>query len=74
MPVSDPLFAFWALTDMEKAKAAPGNQHTGPLVRHEGSKTLSELGIAYDHAGVATRFVQNRTLRPVAARHDLRAL
>jgi hypothetical protein len=35
------------LQQMEKAKGAPGNQHTGPLLRQEGTKTLSDLGISY---------------------------
>src|SRR5690242_3392381 len=38
------------LRQMEKAKGAPGNQHTGPLERREGSKTLGELGISYDQS------------------------
>jgi len=35
------------LKEMEKAKASPGNQHTGPLARCEGSKTLADMGISY---------------------------
>ena len=34
----------------EMAKGSPGNQHTGPLDRHEGSKTLSDMGISYDQS------------------------
>jgi N6-adenosine-specific RNA methylase IME4 len=33
------------LAKMEKAKAAPGNQYTGPLPRENGSKTLADHGI-----------------------------
>jgi hypothetical protein len=34
------------LQQMEKAKGSPGNQHTGPVARCDGSKTLSDLGIS----------------------------
>lgn len=34
----------------EKAKAAPGNQHTGPLPRGDGSKTLADLGVSANQA------------------------
>jgi hypothetical protein len=35
------------LRQREKAKGAPGNQHTGPLARCEGSKPLADLGISH---------------------------
>lgn len=38
------------LAKTEKAKGSPANQYTGPLARHEGSKTLSDLGITYDQS------------------------
>jgi hypothetical protein len=38
------------LKEMDKAKAAPGNQYTGPLERREGSKTLADHGISYDQS------------------------
>lgn len=38
------------LKQMEKAKGSSGNQHTGPLDRHEGPKTLSDLGVSYDQS------------------------
>jgi hypothetical protein len=34
----------------EKAKGSPGNQHTGPLARDEGSKTLFDMGVSYDQS------------------------
>jgi hypothetical protein len=38
------------LRDMEKAKGAPGNQHTGPMPRRDGSKTLADYGVTRKHA------------------------
>lgn len=35
---------------MEKAKAAPGNQHNGSLVRDEGSKTPTSFGITHSQS------------------------
>jgi hypothetical protein len=32
------------LRERDMAKASLGNQHTGPLARHEGSKPLRDLG------------------------------
>ena len=37
---------------MPKVKGAPGNQHTGPLARDEGSKTLGDIGISYDQSSL----------------------
>jgi hypothetical protein len=34
------------LAQLDKAKGAPGNQHTGPVERTDGSKTLADLGIS----------------------------
>jgi hypothetical protein len=38
------------LAQMEKPKAAPGNQYTGPVERGDGSKTLRDLGISRDQS------------------------
>jgi hypothetical protein len=31
-------------------KGSPGNQHTGPLARDEGTRTLADMGISYDQS------------------------
>lgn len=36
--------------DSEKAKGSPGNQHTGPVARHDGSKTLTDMGVSRDQS------------------------
>lgn len=38
------------LARREKAKAAPGNQYTGPVERRDGSKTLTDLGVTRDQS------------------------
>jgi len=38
------------LRTMQKAKGSPGNQHTGPLTRSEGTKTLADLGITHNQS------------------------
>jgi hypothetical protein len=39
------------LREMDKAKGAPGNQHTGPVERNDRSKpTLSEIGVTKDQS------------------------
>jgi len=34
----------------EKAKGVPGNQYTGPIARHDGSKTLADMGVSRDQS------------------------
>jgi hypothetical protein len=38
------------LGETDLPTGSPGNQHTGPLQRPEGSKTLADLGISYDQS------------------------
>jgi hypothetical protein len=48
------------LRQMEKAKAAPGNQYTGPVERPDRSTTLRELGITKDQSSQWQRLAASR--------------